>query len=386
MIYANSTAGVSVDLNVTVQHGGFAEGDQLVRIENVTGSQYGDALVGNAGVNVLDGQGGNDKIYGGDGADTLLGGDGNDFLSGDGDNDVLHGNAGNDVLVGGSGNDQVFGDAGDDVMRGGAGADAYDGGGGIDTVDYSAAPAVTTVFGTTGVLVNLALGAGSAGDSVGDTYASVENVRGSAYVDWLVGDAHDNALFGNGGADIIAGGAGADNLDGGDGSDWLDYFGSSAGVSINLATNQASGGDAAGDTIANFENVRATDAADVLIGSDVGNELHAGGANDLLVGQGGNDRLQGDGGNDVMVGGADSDTFVFYAGSDQDVILDFTVGVDHLEFGGVNFVDSLADLHFFQSGANTIMTYDNDPGAMTTLVGVDVQQLLAHAQTDFLFV
>src|SRR5262245_21023760 len=31
VIYADSTGGVSVDLNNTTQHGGFAEGDQLVR-------------------------------------------------------------------------------------------------------------------------------------------------------------------------------------------------------------------------------------------------------------------------------------------------------------------------------------------------------------------
>src|SRR3954467_1019800 len=75
VIYSNSTAGVEVNLNTTVQHGGFAEGDQLVRIENVTGSQFNDALIGNAGVNVIDGQGGNDKIYGGDGDDRIDGGD-----------------------------------------------------------------------------------------------------------------------------------------------------------------------------------------------------------------------------------------------------------------------------------------------------------------------
>src|SRR5262249_35252770 len=67
VLYTNSTSGVSVDLTATVQHGGFAEGDQLRHIENVTGSQFGDTLIGDAGVNVLDGQGGNDKMAGGEG-------------------------------------------------------------------------------------------------------------------------------------------------------------------------------------------------------------------------------------------------------------------------------------------------------------------------------
>ncbi|MCA9788220.1 MAG: hypothetical protein KC462_00530, partial [Cyanobacteria bacterium HKST-UBA05] len=48
---------------------------------------------------------------------------------------------------------------------------------------------------------------------------------------------------------------GADTLTGGTGTDTLDYSADAAGVTINLSTNSASGGDAAGDTISGFENV-----------------------------------------------------------------------------------------------------------------------------------
>jgi Ca2+-binding RTX toxin-like protein len=372
--YVHSDSGVEVNLNNILQHGGYAEGDQLYRIENVIGSQYGDALIGNAGANTLDGQGGNDKIYGGDGDDRLSGGDGNDFLAGE---------AGRDIISGGNG---------DDVMRGGAGADQFDGGDGVDTADYLSAPQVAPVLGFTGVVVNLASGQGALGDADGDTYTGVENVRGSAYNDGLLGDDHDNALYGNGGNDAIAGGAGADYLDGGGGVDTLSYYNSALGVTVNLGTNQASGGDAAGDTILNFENVIGSDNADVLVGSNGDNTITGGAGNDVLVGQGGVDRIEGGAGNDVMFGGSESDTFVFFAahtnpGEHQgnDVITDYAVGTDHLEFwGGV--VDSVSDLHFTQSGSNTIITYNDgtDPASIT-LVGVNTLNLLAHAQTDFLF-
>jgi hypothetical protein len=95
-----------------------------------------------------------------------------------------------------------------------------------------------------------------------------------------------------------------------------------------------------------------------------------------------------------MVGGADADTFVFiavntaFAGGPQqgnDVIADFAVVTDHLEFSG-NAVNSLSDLDFVQSGGNIIITYNDghDPASIT-LVGVNTMQLSAHAQTDFLF-
>src|SRR5262245_45992171 len=362
----------------------FAEGDQLVRIENVTGSQYNDGIVGNAGVNTLDGQKGNDKIYGGDGDDKRLGGDGNDALSGDAGKDILHGDAGNDILAGGAGADQFFGDKGDDVMHGGADAVAYDGGDGVDTVDYSAAPAVAPVFGFTGVFVNLAAGVGAVGDADGDTYVNVENVRGSAYIDGIQGDSHDNDLRGNGGDDFIAGGGGADRLDGGDGIDTLSYVtpltgpgAATVGVNVDLLSNQASGGHATGDTILNFENVFGSNLGDTLVGTNDSNEIHGGGGGDTLVGRGGADRIEGDAGNDFMIGGSETDTFVFIAanttpGTQQgnDIIGDFVVGTDHLEFhGGV--VNSVRDLQFITNGPDTIIRYDDGSNqASITLVNV----------------
>jgi Ca2+-binding RTX toxin-like protein len=436
VIYSNSTSGVIVDLTTTTQHGGFAEGDQLYHIENVTGSKYGDFLGGTGGANTIDGQGGDDFIWGGAGSDRLDGGDGIDTLSylnssagvkidlganqasggdatGDtiknfenavgssfvdvlygsnGDNklfggdlgDTLYGNDGNDLLVGDGGDDKLYGGANDDTMRGGAGGDYFDGGSGTNTVDYRFAPMATDspFSAITGVYVDLSAGRGYLSDAAGDTYVSVQNVHGSQFNDVLVGDSHDNALYGYDLDDIISGGAGADYLDGGSGRDTVDYSTSATGVSVNLATNQVGGGDADGDTILRFESVAGSNYDDQLFGSDDNNGLFGRGGNDILVSGAGFDQIQGDAGNDIMAGGSEADTFVFYAHNDHDIITDFTVGVDHLQFLDRS---GPAGFHFVQSGGSTIITYDDDPGSSITLMGVNTLQLLAHLQTDLLF-
>ena len=56
--YAASNAGVSVSLMTGVGSGGDAQGDTLIRIENLTGSAFNDTLEGDGGNNVLVGGGG----------------------------------------------------------------------------------------------------------------------------------------------------------------------------------------------------------------------------------------------------------------------------------------------------------------------------------------
>ena len=98
--YSGSTAGVVVNLNQTTQHGGWAEGDQLTNIENVTGSAHDDVLLAKTTGSV---------INAGDGKDSIgLG-------------------LGNDVVNAGAGNDSVFGTlGGTDVVTGASGRQTYD--------------------------------------------------------------------------------------------------------------------------------------------------------------------------------------------------------------------------------------------------------------------
>ncbi|MEL6979415.1 MAG: calcium-binding protein [Pseudomonadota bacterium] len=98
--YYSSTAAVSVDLQSRTASGGYAEGDTLISIEEVRGSNlYGDVLVGDAGANTLLGFGGADTLEGGGGRDALNGGDGEDRLVGGADDDLLFGGGDADIFA-----------------------------------------------------------------------------------------------------------------------------------------------------------------------------------------------------------------------------------------------------------------------------------------------
>jgi Ca2+-binding RTX toxin-like protein len=160
-----------------VNIGGEAHHDVLTSIENVLGSDTrGDKITGSAGSN------------------------------------VLHGNGAGDILRGFNGDDFLFGDANNDFLFGGRGADALDGGSGIDWAMYNDSSA--------GVTVDLG-GIGAGGFAQGDTYANIENIRGSIFDDTLTGDAGVNKIIGDKGNDVINGMGGRDNLRGGLGNDTL---------------------------------------------------------------------------------------------------------------------------------------------------------------------
>lgn len=129
--------------------------------------------------------------------------------------DVITGNAGNNTLKGGAGHDNLYGLSGNDTLEGGPGADDLSGGDLIDTATYVNAASL--------VVVDLSNSAnnGGVGEEAGDTYADIENLTGSGYVDTLTGTSAANVISGGGGDDIINGGDGNDLLYGGDGGDTL---------------------------------------------------------------------------------------------------------------------------------------------------------------------
>ncbi|HRI37729.1 MAG TPA: hypothetical protein PLO50_04165 [Nitrospira sp.] len=69
--YSTATAGVRVNLGMTTAQNTVGAGtDTLQSIENLTGSNFNDSLIGNSGANVLRGGGGNDTLDGAGGGDT----------------------------------------------------------------------------------------------------------------------------------------------------------------------------------------------------------------------------------------------------------------------------------------------------------------------------
>lgn len=201
------------------------------------------------------------------------------------------GTSGADTLRGYSGKDQFYGYGSNDTFIGNGGVDAFNGGEGTDTVDYStiAEQPRYTDFGLdiNGVGVNLASGIGGEMFEGNDTYTSIENVTGSNFNDFLIGDANVNVLRGMDGNDMIEGGAGGDTLDGGAGSDTLSYSGSNARVIVNLQTGSASGGHATGDVISLFENLIGSQHNDILTGNGGDNVIHGGAGGDTMDGAGG---------------------------------------------------------------------------------------------------
>ncbi|MGO4126343.1 hypothetical protein AB4Z01_18215 [Inquilinus sp. YAF38] len=339
--YEHSAAGVTVGLASGMGAGGDAEGDALTGFESLRGSGFADTLGGDSGSNTLEGGAGADALYGGAGIDTAsyahsaagvqvdlvagigTGGDaaGDSFIS----IENLIGSDHNDVLKGGSGSSALSGGAGDDILEGSAAADDFDGGAGFDRVLYTASSA--------GVMVDLQVGLGLAGDALDDLLINIEGLTGSNLADRLTGSGTDNIFYGIAGNDILAGGAGADTLSGGAGADQLDggsgldtasYYIGSAGVAVDLAAGTASGGDAAGDTLTGIENLTGSNQGDdILVGT--------GGAN-VLQGWAGNDVLTGAGGKDALTGGTGADRFVYLDAADSavgagaDRIADFSRG------------------------------------------------------------
>ncbi|HEY9347749.1 MAG TPA: calcium-binding protein, partial [Inquilinus sp.] len=63
--YYDSASAVTVNLLAGTGAGGDAEGDTLHGVGNVTGSDFGDTLIGDSGNNILRGGGGDDVLSGG---------------------------------------------------------------------------------------------------------------------------------------------------------------------------------------------------------------------------------------------------------------------------------------------------------------------------------
>ncbi|MGO1078941.1 calcium-binding protein [Inquilinus sp. CA228] len=326
--YFISDAGVTVDLATGWGSGGWAEGDELVGIENVEGSDHADRITGNAAGNKLAGRDGDDVLDGADGAD------------------VLSGEAGEDKLWGGAGADRLEGEAGDDTLRGGAGADVLDGGAGMDFANYQGSSA--------GVKVDLRTGTGLGGDAAGDVLTGIENLYGSSQDDELIGDDGRNIIGGERGNDILLGHGGADVLSGEDGNDSLLGGDGDDRLVGGAGSDDIRGG--AGD-----DSVDAGSEDDIVFGEAGDDVLYGGTGGDQLDGGEGNDLLEGAGGGDVLIGGVGIDT-LSYAGAASGVLVDLDIGVatggdaDGDSFSGIEQVvgSAWADVLRGDGGANAL--------------------------------
>lgn len=174
-------------------------------------------------------------------------------------------------------------------------------------------------------------------DTLGIAYgATIENARGTAYADMILGNSVANLLEGGEGNDTLDGGLGNDTINGGGGSDIIVLDGTRGSyIASQLNTTDVKlvrGGQTI--TVVGVEFFEFTDGVktrahlftnpptagpDVLTGT-AGPDLIDGlegddtisglGGNDTLQGGAGDDSLDGGAGLDRLVGGADDDTYV----------------------------------------------------------------------------
>lgn len=283
--------------------------------DTVDGGLGNDSLAGGAGADMVYGQAGNDEIFGNSGLDTIMAGEGDDFVSGGFSTDEIHGEDGHDELQGRSGADTLHGGDGNDTLRGSEGRDEIYGGRGAD------------------------------------------EIYGATAADTLYGDSGDDTVFGSEGRDSLFGGKGNDELSGGSGADTLSGDGGDDEVRGNTGADVLYGGN----------------GNDSLFGGSASDALFGGAGDDLLVGQLGADTLTGEEGNDTLRGGGLADVFVFDDGFDVDLIEDFEVTEDILQFsraltGGLTDGDDIIAAFADDSGASVV--FDFGGGDQVTLASI----------------
>jgi Ca2+-binding RTX toxin-like protein len=434
--YADATGGVNVSLLLegTSQNTKNAGLDTLLNIQNLTGSNFADTLIGNANANVLSGGSGDDTITGGAGDDTIDGGtgtdifvlsgpkahymltpvgpgaytitdtvgsdgidhiasieklqfsdgllslagnvigtSGNNLLNGTANGDTIYGLGGDDTLNGLGGNDVLYGGDGNDTLDGGVGNDTLDGGTGTNTATYASAASAVTVS----LLLE-----GSAQNTHGggtDTLSNIQNLTGSNFADTLTGDANANFISGGSGDDTITGGAGDDTIEGGIGTDTLMLSGPKANYTITavglgaytVTDNVGSDGT---DHISNVEKIHFSDVTYTL-------PITGWTGNDSLTGTTGDDVINGLGGNDVLNGLAGNDQLY---GGDGDDTLDGGAGNDTIDGGAGTNTASYADAAL---GVTVSLALQGSP-QNTKNAGLDtltnIQNLLGSAHNDSL--
>jgi Ca2+-binding RTX toxin-like protein len=351
--YIGATAGVIVNLNLAGAQNTVGAGlDTLVSIENLTGSNFNDALAGNSGTNVLSGLAGSDILAGAGGTDQLLGGDGNDLLNGGTHNDLLNGGLGS------------------------------------DTADYGTFTIgrQPVIGATAGVTVTLTVqgAAQNTGGAGLDTLVSIENLTGSDFNDILIGNSADNVLTGRAGNDTLIGGLGNDTLQGDSGNDTLNggagidtasYRTATAGVTVSLDNGVYNTGGAGRDTLVDIEILTGSNFNDTLTGSNsiVGGTLNGGLGNDTLSAafSVGNITLNGGAGDDELGGRyAQFSTFNGDEGDDSLFVLDS----DHVTLNGGTGNDTLGgadgyDMTFHGGAGDDVLSNSSHYGIHCTMNG-----------------
>jgi Ca2+-binding RTX toxin-like protein len=294
---------------------------------NITGTQYGDRIIG--GNN-------NDTLIGGDGNDTLIGGGGNDSIfSGDGDDTI-----------------------GDFIGFGGTSLGVYDGGSGNDkaSINISTSTADNLVdvvaditnFGLQLISIeSISITSGSGDDTVtGGTLS--DQING--------GSGNDIINVGTDGRDIVNGGSGTDTLIVDYSTHTSTYFAPGIGYSNYDIVN----GNGLFSAFINNATTRSVSYASIekfnITGTQYGDDIRGGNGNDTLIGGDGNDTISGGSGNDLLIGGSGNDTYVVQNSVGGGTVIEDISATNSLQLStSINIVNGLS-----RFGTNLIIDLNGD--------------------------
>jgi Ca2+-binding RTX toxin-like protein len=312
----------------------------------LTGNEFGQTIIGNAGNNFLYGNGGADILDGGAGDDVIIvdaddqvveaAGGGNDLVAALTSYTLNAGaeveslstvNSGNNAAIALTGNEfgqTIIGNAGANILDGGGGVDTLQGLGGndtylVDSADDLVIEAVGDGNDRVRASASYALAAGAEVETLSTT-----NDGGTAAIA-LTGNEFGQTITGNAGGNFLYGGGGADILDGGAGDDVIivdadDQVVEAVGGGNDLVAASTSYALNAGAEVEILSTVNSgNNAAIALTGNEFGQTIIGNAGNNFLDGGGGADILEGGAGDDVIIVDAD-DQVIEAVGGGNDLV------------------------------------------------------------------
>ena len=355
-----------------------------------------DWVFGNRGKDVLDSGGGADVVFGGDGRDKITSQAGDDIVFGDGGNDKIWSGAGFDRVDGGTGNDRIWAGADGDWVTAGDGNDRVFGGAGQDTL------------------------IGGFGD------------------DFLVGGREgDNYRFTAGagdpgwGQDVIADRGNKPSYKNTDKIELLDFYGPSSGNSAEAFARMQFSRDGndmvltADDGLSSIRVEKMFDAKankhfienlelngaywspivfQILNGDvdaigddrDYANGGYGGAANELIFGTDADDMIFGDAGTNFIWTGDGADTVIYKendseswfgygGGTSNDIIDDFDVTLDRLDFTEIKSVGGVDSLTIGQDADGDALISWSSGDYEVSSIRIELRGVLETEVTDDIF-
>ena len=273
-----------------------------------------------------------------------------DILTGADGNDTFNALAGDDIVNGGGGIDTLNGDAGNDRLILGSAATGSSINGGADTDTLVITHSVSSLAGLVGIeALELNNGAGL-------------TITGAQFTNGL---ARNTAISGTGAITV--------NMDAG--INFLSQNFTFAGSGVTVNVNGTSGTDI----------IKSGTGVHIVNAGDGNDQIRGGTSADTINGGAGDDKIIGNTGADVITGGSGSDQFRYLfagdtlLGAGADLITDYEIGMDRLNFSLFDTNSSLAGIQgfafvgnaAFSGGGAAQLRYTNSGGDLLVQADID---------------